>query len=282
MNKALELLVGLALSGGGIRGAAHIGILDALLENEIQIDAIAGNSAGAMVAALHAFGVPVKKMEELITSLNWYKIANFVLPKLGLLSNEELGDHFIKLLGDVNIEEANIPLSIVATDISTGEKVVLQRGNLARAIRASAAIPGMFKPVEIDEQLLVDGMLVENIPVSPLREMGVPCVLAVNLSADRSYAKPDGIIDVVINAFEIAIDVNMQHHLIKADFVIEPDLSKHSRTDAEQISAIIKAGKRDTIRVIEAVKREVEQTYRRHSKNPLVFLPQWLEDKLKD
>ena len=275
-------MVGLALSGGGIRGAAHIGILETLTKNCIKIDAIAGNSAGAMVAALQAFTVPIKTMEELISSLKWYKIANLALPKLGLLSNGELGDHFINLLGDVNIEDAKIPLSIIATDISNGEKVVLQRGNLARAIRASAAIPGMFKPVEIDGRLLVDGMLVENIPVSPLREMGVPCVLAVNLSADRGYAKPEGIIDVMINAFEIAIDTNVQHHLRDANYVIEPDLSPFSRTNADQIAEIIATGRRDTAAVIEIVKKEVEMTYRRHSRNPLKFLPQWLEDRLKE
>lgn len=276
------MLVGLALSGGGIRGAAHIGVLKTLLENEVQIDALAGTSAGAMVAALHAFDVPIKTMSKLISNLNWFKISNFGFPKLGLLSNEELGGHFINLIGDVNIEDAKIPLSIVATDISTGEKVVLQRGNLARAIRASASIPGMFKPVEIEKRLLVDGMLVENIPVSPLFEMGVPCVLAVDLSADHSYIKPEGIIDVMINAFEIAIDSNIQYQIQKADYVIAPNLAKFSRTDPDKIPELIKAGACGTKLSITEIKKHVEQTYRRHSKNPLLFLPQWLEDKLGD
>ncbi|MCA9733984.1 MAG: patatin-like phospholipase family protein [Deferribacteres bacterium] len=279
-HKLQEILVGLALSGGAIRGAAHIGILKTLLENKIRIDAISGTSAGAMVAALLAFDVSIEKMAELISNMNWYRISNFAIPKLGLLSNAELGDHYIQLLGDVNIEDANIPLSIVATDISTGEKVVLQRGNLAMAIRASAAVPGMYRPVEFDGRLLVDGMLVENTPISPLEEMGVPCILASHLSADRNYIKPDSLIDVMINAFEIAIDSNNQHHLQKADFVIAPDLSQFSRTNPDNIPALIEAGARDTRRVIADIKKLVESTYRRHSSNPLLFVPQWIEDKL--
>jgi NTE family protein len=217
--------LGLALSGGAERGVAHIGVLRALEIAEIEPQLLAGTSIGALVAAFRAFNIPVKKMFKQAQEMSWTSISKFSFAKDGLLTNDEIGNIVKKHIGDVNIEDAPIPLAIVATDIRTGDKVVMRKGNLAKAVMASSAIPGIFRPVKIDERLLVDGFLVENIPISPLKEMGADVIMAVSLSTLREYREPDGILNILMNAFEIAVDINNREILRAADVVIMPKLS---------------------------------------------------------
>lgn len=217
--------LGLALSGGAERGVAHIGVLRALEIAEIEPQFLAGTSIGALVAAFRAFNIPIKKMFKQAQEMSWTSISKFSFAKDGLLTNDEIGNIVKKHIGDVNIEDALIPLAIVATDIRTGDKVVLRKGNLAKAVMASSAIPGIFRPVKIDERLLVDGFLVENIPISPLKEMGADVIMAVSLSTLREYREPDGILNILMNAFEIAVDINNREILRYADVVVMPKLS---------------------------------------------------------
>ncbi|MGH1366641.1 MAG: patatin-like phospholipase family protein [Calditrichia bacterium] len=231
--------VGLALSGGAARGTAHIGILRAFRENNIPIDCLSGTSIGAVIAALYAFGVSLEDMREQAAKMSWSKISGFsIYSRGGFLTNKELGEIMQEFVGDANIEDSPIPLAIVATDISTGEKVVLRKGNLARAVMASSCIPGLYAPVEIDGRKLVDGFLVENVPISPLPQMGAEVVIGVNLGKRRTYRKADGIFNVVMNAFEIAIDENTNRTLKMADALIEP-IVKHIPEDDENYQSIV-------------------------------------------
>jgi NTE family protein len=120
--------VGLALGGGAILGACHIGILRAIDERKIQIGSITGTSIGAFIAALYAFGVTPREIEEKITNLNWLDATGFSFSKYGLLSNKKLGDTLIKTLGDVDLEGATIPMAVIATDIGVCRKVILKKG----------------------------------------------------------------------------------------------------------------------------------------------------------
>ncbi|HQV33320.1 MAG TPA: patatin-like phospholipase family protein, partial [Calditrichia bacterium] len=193
--------LGLALSGGAARGIAHIGVLQAFKENGIIPDFLAGTSIGSLVAGLFAFGIPVADILNQAEALSWTKISSLNIPRTGFLSNRILGEIVESQLGKVNIEDSPIPLAIVTTDISNGERVVLREGSLSEAIKASSCIPGIFTPVSINGRLLVDGFLVENVPLSPLREMGAQITVGVNLGALRDYREPDGIIDIMMNAF---------------------------------------------------------------------------------
>jgi NTE family protein len=177
--------IGLALGGGAILGAAHIGVLSALEERKIKITSIAGTSIGAFIAALYAFGLTPEKIEAKVTDLNWLDAAGFSISKYGLLSNEKLGDIMKKTVGDAQLEDAEIPLAVVATDIAAGERFVFKEGNVAESVRASSCIPGIFVPVEVGTRLLVDGGLVENVPISPLKEMGAEPIMGVDLNAKR-------------------------------------------------------------------------------------------------
>ena len=173
--------IGLALGGGAVLGAAHIGVLKAIEEFNIPISYIAGTSIGAIISAFYAFGKNWEEMAILLKGLNWLDISRISLSQFGLLSNKKLGKLITDNLGDVTFDEACIPLAMIATDITSGEKVVLKSGNVAAAVMASSCIPGIFIPVEIDNRLLVDGELVENVPVTPLKEMGANFIISVDL-----------------------------------------------------------------------------------------------------
>ena len=236
--------VSLALGGGAVLGAAHVGVLKALHDHSIKIKQISGTSIGAFIAALYSFGQTPSEIEEIITELDWLDVTSFTLSKYGILKNSDLGKKLISILGDVNFSQTKIPLFLVATDLETGKKVVLQEGSVANAVMASSCLPGIFVPVEINNHLLVDGGLVENVPVSPLRKAGGKFVVGVDLSAGRQYQRPQDIIDVFANAIDIAIDNVTRLQTSDADLVIAPCLSSYSRRDTSRIPELIKEGEK--------------------------------------
>lgn len=236
--------LGLALGGGATLGAAHVGVLKALDEMSITVSCISGTSIGAYIAALYAFGVSPSDIEDEIRGLDWLDVSSFsfVKLKLGLLTNEKLGDSIEKILGDVQIKDSRIPLAIVATDIANCRKAILTQCSVSQAVMASTCVPGIFSPIDIDDQMLVDGGLVENVPISPLEELGATLTAGVDLSAHRSYRKPEDLIDVLINSMDIAIDNATRLQTSDADLVIAPKLQAYSRTDSEQISELVDEG----------------------------------------
>jgi NTE family protein len=182
-----ESTLGLALGGGAVLGAAHIGVLQALEESELEVTHLAGTSMGALVGSLFAFGITGAEIEALAEELRWPDVTGFLPSKLGLFSMDRLANTLRKHLGEVRVEDARVPLALLAADISTGEKVVMTDGDLATAATASACVPGLFIPIEREGRLLVDGGLLENLPVSPLRAWGVDRVIAVDVHMGRRF-----------------------------------------------------------------------------------------------
>jgi NTE family protein len=212
-----RIRVGLALSGGGARGGAHVGVLKVLEEMDVPIDYIAGTSMGSIVGALFAIGYPTDEIERMLNETDWDRAltdqpdrrdrtmrkkeneAQFLVPyrlgynnrrvqlPLGAIEGQHLDQILHKvLLPAVNIrnfDDLGIPFRAVATDLVTGEEVVLSKGVLADALRASMSVPGVFAPVRIDGRLLVDGGMSNNLPVSVVRDMGADIVIAVDISS---------------------------------------------------------------------------------------------------
>lgn len=241
----LNSSIGIALGGGGARGIAHIGVLRALEENDIKVSYISGTSIGALVASYYAFGKSIDDISEIGEELNFTSVIGLSLQKRGLFSTRSLEKMIIRDLGDVNIEDAKIPLAICATDISTGEQVILERGNLAKAVCASTAIPGIFIPVEIDNRILVDGGITENVPVSLLDKMGAGFTVGVSLNGHQEYSPPKDMIAIMSNAIDIAIDLRTRDQLKMADFTLSLNLNGYSRMDnSEQFDDLYAEGYR--------------------------------------
>lgn len=241
-NKNNRPKVGLALSGGSALGICHIGAIKALMENEVSVDYISGTSAGAVVAAAYAFEVPLEKMIEISRRLSWSNVSRFGYSKLGLNSNEPVGEIVEEMIGKVNIEDARIPLAIVATDIDTGEKIVFRKGRVSDAVRASTCIPAFFVPVKVGRKKLVDGGLVENLPISPLKEMGAETIIGVNLGQFRTYKKTANVLDVIINSYGILLRPQNHSNGEKEGIFIEPHLEKFTPSDFEKVDELMSVG----------------------------------------
>jgi len=173
--------IGLALGGGVVRGLAHVGVITALEDTGIEIDYLAGTSAGAILAVLYSAGMKAPDIAQMAAKLQWWRIARPVWPRRGLVSFNILGDWLRRSIGDLEFSDLRIPCSVVATDIETGEMVTFNQGKVIPAVQASCSLPGLVEPVEIDGRLLCDGGITNMLPVTTLRAMGAEYVIGVDI-----------------------------------------------------------------------------------------------------
>jgi NTE family protein len=226
--------IGLALSGGAARGNAHVGVLRALHENKIQIDYVAGTSAGSLVGGAFAAGMPLDEIEDLGRSLRWRDIGRVTMSRLGVQSNERLEQYVRSRLPVTKFEDLPIPLAAVATELKTGKAVILRdRGDVPFAIRASCTIPGWYVPV-LDEEgrHLVDGGLVAVVPATVARSLGADIVIAVDVNAEgATFIGPSSsVIGVLLQSMLVVQKTASHYQLESADLVIRPKVG-HIRWD---------------------------------------------------
>jgi len=178
-----HLKVGLALGSGGARGLTHLGVIKALIEAGVKVEFVAGSSVGALVGAFLAAG----KLDRLVTFASSLtlkeslKMADVMFPTSGLIEGKKIEQFLRTNLGTVSIENLGVPFACVATNYYTGQEVVITKGDLVTAVRASISIPGVFKPVPVDGMLLVDGGVVNPLPVQVVRELGAEYIVAVDI-----------------------------------------------------------------------------------------------------
>lgn len=179
--------VGLALSGGGARGLAHIGVLKILERAGIPVEYLAGTSMGGLIAAGYAAGLSAEYMEQEALSMGRYarliQLFDLSLPGAGLVEGKKIEAYLAQHLGERSFDELEIPLALVAVDLISGEEVVLTEGPVVEAVRATISMPGVFVPVCRDGRVLVDGGLLNNLPADVVRRMGADVVIAVDVSA---------------------------------------------------------------------------------------------------
>ncbi|MDG2019038.1 MAG: patatin-like phospholipase family protein [Porticoccaceae bacterium] len=223
--------IGVALGGGGAKGVAHIGVLKALEEAGVEINYLAGTSVGAMIASMYAFNVNIDTIASIARDLTLAQITTFKINKRGFFTAGPLRKILIQHLGEVNIEDAVIPLAIVATDINSGEEVIFTEGPLADAVCASASIPGVYIPMILNGRTLVDGGIVRNVPVQPLKAMGAGVIIASQLGGLGAYDEPKNVLDVMRNAFDIALSHRTNEEVKEADILIAMDLRDFSIAD---------------------------------------------------
>jgi len=223
-----EITIGLALSGGGVRGYAHVGALKALEENGIKVDFIAGTSIGALIGSLYCYYKDAKKVEEIVLGMEWRDL--FTIRELslkgGLVKGDQLEAYLKRELNKTEFGGLKIPLKIITTDYLTGEKVELMEGPLAPAIQASCAFPLFFAPVNHAGRILYDGGMTDPVPCQTVKEMGVDIILAVNLNNNKMF-DPGKKIDTRLRSVIGQALRTMEKTLAKestrpADIVIEP------------------------------------------------------------
>ncbi|MEJ2748953.1 MAG: patatin-like phospholipase family protein [Anaerolineae bacterium] len=218
--------IGLALGGGVARGPAHIGVLSVLAEAQIPIDCIAGTSAGAVIGAVYCAGLVLPQMRELAGQMTWSKITRPIWPRRGLVSFERMEAWLEAYMGDLYIEDLPVPFAAVATDVHSGEPVILRDGPVATAVRASSSVPGIVAPVEKDGHLLCDGGISANIPIEAAWELGADYVIGVDLFAPE-YDDRGGPLSLGFTAVETMVR-NSGGGVAKADCLIVPAIADHS------------------------------------------------------
>lgn len=186
--------IGLALSGGGIRGTSHIGVLKVFEEEGIPIGFLAGTSMGGLVSAIYAAGLSAAEIEAEAIRMSQPRqmlaLIDRKLPRRGLLEGDRVEAYLAHWLQGLTFDELRLPLSVVATDVNRMERVVLCQGPVLEAVRATIAVPGLFPPVKHGDQALIDGGVVDNIPVGVVREMGAEIVVAVDVTTAPGSIDP--------------------------------------------------------------------------------------------
>ena len=243
--------IGIALGGGAARGYAHIGVLNAIDELNIPISYISGTSIGSFIGALYASG-NLKKFENEVRSRNSFmKDVLFkldpVFPKLSIMNGNEVIKIFKELTDIKTFEELKIPLTTVATDIINNKKIESNNGDIINAIKASIAIPGVLTPTYVNENLCVDGGLIDPVPLQSIVDMGSDITLAVNLYGLQSSEKNDNnynIVDIVDRSAKIILN-NVTHLSFKnnePDILIEPPIDQFKGWDFHRSNELIDIG----------------------------------------
>jgi NTE family protein len=184
-NNMTKTKIALVLGGGGARGLAHIGVLKVLEKNHLPIDIIVGTSIGALIGGFYAARTSIELIEKMALSVDLKFVAKMLAPSFstsGLVDGERVRSFLGKFLGEIKIEDMTIPFSSVATDLTTGEEVIFTSGSLVDAIMASIAIPMLFNPVHYQNRYLVDGGLVNPLPVSVAYRLGAEVIIAANVT----------------------------------------------------------------------------------------------------
>lgn len=217
--------VGLALGGGVARGMAHIGIIKAFEDNNIPIDYVVGVSAGSLVGGLYAAGMDINKIRSEAEKLTWGTFSKFHVSRKGMFSSRPVADLVRKHVGNVKFKDLKIPFAATATDILTGEGVILNDPDLelADAIRASSTFPGVYAPVKIGQRYLIDGGAAANVPSAFCREMGAEVVIAVDVIPKIPLKKlPNHIALIIDRGVDLLLHNISQRMVQEADLVLTP------------------------------------------------------------
>lgn len=248
--------VGLALGGGFARGFAHLGVLQVLEQHQIPISHIAGTSVGSILGAAYASGAPLARIMETCRTLRFRDIARWRVSRLGLASNQRLGDLIERVFESRQFEDLKIPLAVVATDLTSGEPVVFTQGNLVDAIRASCAFPGLFEPVQIGTRCLADGGLVAPVPTHAARNLGATSVIGISVGMqDGHRGVPSNIFQVVSRAVSAAQKHQLEIWEREADLVLRPDVQSLAWDDFDRADEAIQAGATTALRALARIEK---------------------------
>jgi len=269
--------IGIALGGGAARGIAHIGVLEVLEKEGIPIDLVAGISAGAVVGAIYTSGMSPLRMKEFVMGFDWKlrrKLLDFSFLRSGLMPGKRLVKTVQELMGgNLKFNELKKPFACVASDLMTGEEVVMTTGTVAEAVHASVAIPVVFQPVWRKGRYLIDGALMNSVPADVVKAMGADYVIAVNVTPrrerklkdrleekespeDKRASRPN-MVSIMLSVIDIATSFKTEDSLAGADIVIEPDMLHIGMGDFNKDKEAILQGEMAAAAAISRIKRDI-------------------------
>lgn len=255
--------IALVLGGGAARGFAHVGVIRALEQEKIPIDMIIGTSVGSLIGAIYASDLNSFDLEWTAFALEKEHLFDFAVlaafTSMGPVKGDKLEEFVKAKVPVVNIENLKLPFAAVATDLNRGTRVVLDRGPVAKAVRASSAIPGVFNPVEHQGRLLVDGGVVDNIPISVAREKGADIVIAVDISENVINFNITSLVDVMLQSVNIMFNENVRYKKKDGDVLITPAVGSVAMLDFTQKKRCMQAGIEAAQRAMPEIRKKIEE-----------------------
>lgn len=257
-----KVKIGLALGGGFFRGVAHVGVLQVLQENDIPVHLVAGTSIGSAIGAAYCAGADPFMLGKVLCSVNDSMFYDMGVPRMGLIKGDKILTIMRTVTGNKTFEQTRIPFAAVACDIERGEKIVITQGNLAQAVRASISVPGVFRPVEEDGRILVDGGVMERLPVSVVRDMGADVIIAVDVGARTGIYSVHNTIDVMMRALEL-----MEYQVIASetppDVLLHPELHHIVPTSLSQAQECLERGRNEALYHLPDIRKAIEDAIKR-------------------
>ncbi len=253
----------LVLGGGAARGFAHVGVIRVLEQEKIPIDMIVGTSVGSLIGAIYAHDLNSFELEWTAFTLEKDDLFDFgvlsAFKGMGLVKGDRLEEFVRTKVPVADIENLKLPFAAVATDLNRGTRVVLDRGSVAKAVRASSSIPGIFNPLAYQDKLLADGGLVENIPIPAAREKGADIVIAVDISQNVTNFNISNLVDVVLQSVNIMFSENVGYRKREADLVITPAVEDVGMFDFTRKKQCMDAGIEATRKAVPEIRRMIEE-----------------------
>lgn len=255
--------IALVLGGGAARGFAHIGVIRTLEQEQIPIDMVIGTSVGSLIGALYAYEKNSFELEWTAFTLQKEDIFDYgiftAVTGMGFVKGDKL-ENFIKSKIKVkNIEQLKLPYAAVTVDLNRGERIIIDSGSIAKAVHASSAIPGVFEPVNYMNRTLVDGGVIENIPISVARLKGADFVIAVDISENVSNFEINNMIEVINQSVNIIFEQNVKNIRDKADVLISPAIGDVKMLDFNQKKRCMEAGISAAKNSIPLIKQKIEE-----------------------
>ncbi|WMT39373.1 patatin-like phospholipase family protein [Paenibacillus sp. D2_2] len=237
----------LVLGGGAVRGLAHIGVLKAFERNGIKVDRIVGTSMGGAIGGLYAAGVPAEAIQEVILNTPKYRLIDMGIRHRGLLGGNAVQQTINGLLEKHSkqgllIEQFPIEFKAIAVDLMCGQQVVLDHGDLGTALRATTAFPGVFAPLMDGDKMLVDGGVLNNLPVEEALDGGDDFIIAVDVAREHEKKPPRNMMEVVYRSYGLMAAGRRHVSLKRADYVIRPEVGYYASFDFTKSAECIKAG----------------------------------------
>jgi len=265
--------VALVLGGGAARGFAHVGVIRVLEQEKIPIHLIVGTSVGSLIGALYADKGNSFDLEVIAFKLEKEDLFDFsvLASTIGPVKGDRLEQFVKEKVSREKIEDLPVPFAAVATNLNTGQPVVLTRGSIAKAVRASSSIPGVFTPVQYFDMTLVDGGVVDNVPVDVARTMGADLVIAVNIGKDVVNKNTANIIDITLQAVNIMANEISAIKMRDADILIEPDVGSVKMMDFSMKESLMRAGIEAAQNAIPEIQEKIRdwQARRQPAPNPV-------------
>ncbi len=256
--------IGLALGGGGAYGLAHVGVIKVLEKEEIPISMLAGTSAGAIIGSLYASGLKASQLEEITKKIKFRDLMHISIANNGFFNAIPLSRFVESTTGKSDISEMKIPFYVVATDLQSGSKVVLEKGPLGKVVLASSSIPGIFPPIHYEGMILADGGIVENVPARTLQEKGADIVVGVNvLGCVQKTQKLDTIPDLIIQTLHLFLIQGSKSIAESADIMICPKITDAEPYNFKKAKVLIEAGEQAAVAAMPQLKEILEEYKKR-------------------